>query len=453
MNGHPRSFLASVALLAAVGAAAAGQVQPPPDGPQIQVNTYTTNNQFGQRVDVDASGNFVVVWQSLGSPSSDSSGYSIQGQRYASDGTPLGGQFQINSYTPDFQVRPDLAVLQGGSFVVVWESVGSYGSDDDGVSIQAQRYDAGGNPLGGQFQVNTYTTYDQFSPSVAADGSAGFIVVWSSGSDFGGGPDGSELAVEGQRFDASGQPLGGEFQVNTYTPFKQWYPAVAAGGGGFVVAWQSQGSSGTDTSFNSIHAQRFDPSGNPQGSEFQVNSYTTRGQSYPSVAMQSSGDFVVVWKSGDYTGGPDGSDSSVEGQRFDPNGGTLGGEFQANTYTTNFQEWPRALGTPDGGFLVAWDSFGSFGSDSSGYSVQARRFAADGAPAGTEFQVNGYTTSTQMEPALAADAHGNFVVAWTSFGSSGTDSDYASVQAQRFDALFRDGFESGDAGRWSTVSP
>lgn len=35
----------------------------------------------------------------------------------------------------------------------------------------------------------------------------------------------------------------------------------------------------------------------------------------------------------------------------------------------------------------------------------------------------------------------------------GTDQDWLSVQGLRLDQLFRDGFESGDAGRWSAALP
>jgi len=45
----------------------------------------------------------------------------------------------------------------------------------------------------------------------------------------------------------------------------------------------------------------------PLGSEFQVNSYTTGGQRLPSVASDAAGHFVVVWQSN----GSSGSDSSA----------------------------------------------------------------------------------------------------------------------------------------------
>jgi len=52
--------------------------------------------------------------------------------------------------------------------------------------------------------------------------------------------------------------------------------------------------------------------GNPLGPEFRVNTYTTSYQSWPAVASDSSGNFVVVWESNFQ----DGSNSGVFGQRY-----------------------------------------------------------------------------------------------------------------------------------------
>ena len=65
-----------------------------------------------------------------------------------------------------------------GDFVVVWNSVGSSGTDTDGFSIQGQRYASNGSPVDSQFQVNTYTTGGQSDPSVSLDADGDFVVVW-----------------------------------------------------------------------------------------------------------------------------------------------------------------------------------------------------------------------------------------------------------------------------------
>jgi hypothetical protein len=97
-----------------------------------------------------------------------------------------------------------------GNFVVVWESNGSAGTDTDSTSIQGQRYDAGGAPVGSQFQVNSYTTLYQRTPNVAADAVGNFVVVWAS--FFGDGSDTQFASVQAQRYDASGAPVGGQFR-------------------------------------------------------------------------------------------------------------------------------------------------------------------------------------------------------------------------------------------------
>jgi hypothetical protein len=109
-----------------------------------------------------------------------------------------------------------------------------------------------------------------------------------------------------------------------------------------------------------------------------------------------------------------------------------GSEFQVNTYTTSSQSGPSVAADADGDFVVVWDSFGSSGSDSSSRSVQGQRYDSAGGAVGSEFQVNTYTTGYQFSASVAADGDGDFVVAWTSEGSSGSDSSSRSVQGQRF---------------------
>ena len=39
-------------------------------------------------------------------------------------------------------------------------------------------------PAGSEFQVNAYTTEEQFFPSVSVDGLGSFVIVWNSGPSF-----------------------------------------------------------------------------------------------------------------------------------------------------------------------------------------------------------------------------------------------------------------------------
>jgi len=338
--------------------------------------------------------------------------------------TPVGAQFQINTYTTRDQEEPSVTIAANGAFVVVWQSQGSSGTDDDD-SIQGQRYAAGGSPQGGEFQINTFTRSIQESPSVAMDADADFIVVWGTAeSDE---PALGYWSIQGQRYASNGSTQGAQFQVNTYPEWRQYSPSVAmAADGDFVVVWHSYGSSGTDTNGLSVQGQRYASNGSTQGGQFQVNTYTTSYQFRPSVAAAPDGDFVVVWLSGSSE-----PFASLQGQRYASNGSTLGGEFQVNTYTSNNLYFTSVGMAGNGDFVVAWMSDGSLGTDSSDWSIQARRFASDGTVLGSQFQVNTYTSGMQCEPSVAMASDGGFVVVW--YGdTSATDPEHGAIQGQRY---------------------
>jgi hypothetical protein len=145
----------------------------------------------------------------------------------------------------------------------------------------------------------------------------------------------------------------------------------------FVVVWESWGSSGSDTT-PSIQGQRYASGGTAQGAEFQVNSYETSGQFFPAVAAGSAGDFVVVWHS-EFSSGTDPL-FSVQGQRYTSSGSSQGAQFQVNTYTTNGQGRASAAAESNGDFVVAWISAGSPGTDTSGYSIQGQRYSVPAPP-------------------------------------------------------------------------
>jgi hypothetical protein len=332
------------------------------------------------------------------------------------------GEFQVNTYTTDGQQYAAVAVDGAGNFVVVWESLGSAESDTAGWSIQGQRYDSSGTAQGSEFQVNSYTTSDQRHPAVAADAAGNLVVVWQSA-----GPDAAGLSIQGQRYDSSGVAQGSEFQVNTYWTSDQASPAVAAdAAGNFVVVWYGNASAGSDTAGFSVHGQRYDSSGAAQGTEFQVNTYTTGGQHHPAVAADPAGNFLVVWDYGNF------AFQEIQGQRYDSSGAAQGTEFQVNTYTTSDQVNPAVAADAAGNFVVVWRSIGS--ALLGGFSITGQRYDSSGTAQGGEFQANTYTNLQQRYPAVAADAAGNFVVVWQSLGSAaGSDTSSYSIQGQRFE--------------------
>jgi hypothetical protein len=431
---HTRTFCVSTAaVLFGLARAAGAQAV----GAEFPINTYTTGDQQTPAVAANAAGDFVVVWNSVGQDG-DQGGFF--GQRFDRKGTRLGSEFQVNSYTTGPQSRASVSMAGDGSFVAAWDSIYGGPPSTGFEPILARRYDASGVAQGADFLVNSITTGNHLSPAVASAPDGSFVVAWEGYGSAAPG-DGKANGIMARRFNAAGTPQGSEFLVNSYTTSDQRSPHVASdASGSFVVVWNSYAQDGSGLG---IFGQRFDNAGNRLGSEFRVNTYTTGDQARPVVASAPDGSFWVAWEST----GQDGSGIGVFAQHFGPTGAPQGGEFQVNT-STSFDQYSPSIASNGYGFLiVTWAE--NVGGDASGAAVLGRVYTGAGAPLEGPFLVNTYTPSGQNAPSVAAAVNGNFIVAWNSFNQDAHDE---GVFGQRYgDLIFRDGFDTGSTGRWSST--
>ncbi len=163
----------------------------------------------------------------------------------------------------------------------------------------------------------------------------------------------------------------------------------------------------------------------PQGVEFPINTATAGHQRAPAVAADAQGNFVVVWEDS----GADGSGFGITGAVYDSSGVLQLGPFPVNTYTTSDQVDPALAMDSVGNFVVAWTSEAQDG-DYSG--IFGQRFDAAGSPVGAEFAVNTHTTGHQDYSNISLNDDGEFVVVWER--DTPSYQDYANVAARRFDA-------------------
>jgi flagellin-like hook-associated protein FlgL len=369
-------------------------------GSEFLVNSYKTSNQTNPSVTALSDGGFVVTWVST---DQDGSSDGIYGQRYDESGNMIGSEFKVNTTIADSQKLSSVTNLDGGGFVVTWQS---RDQDGDDYGIYGQMYDVNGSAVGSEFQVNTYTSGYQAYPSVADLSDGGFVVTWIDEEQ-----DESGAGIYGQRYDSSGTEVGSEFRVNSYTPGTQWSPSVTGlSDGGFVVTWES---SGQDGSGKGVYGQRYGSSGNVIGSEFKVNTETTSDQLDASVTALSDGGFLVTWQSLNQ----DGSGYGVYGQRYDDSGNEVDSEFQINSYTASSQYNPSVTALSNGGFAVTWQSNGQ---DGSGEGVYLQRYDRFGNLVGSESQVNEYTSSSQINPSITTLTDDGLVITWQSNGQDGS---------------------------------
>ena len=403
-------------------------------GGEFLVNTDISGDQDDVQTAMAPDGRFVMVWTSAGQ---DGSGDGIYAQLYDTSGAPIGGEFRVNTTTASNQHELAIAIDDSGNFVVVWTSDNQ---DGNSKGVIAQRFDATGAKLGGEFLVNTETAHEQRNASVAMDADGDFIIVWQSKQQ---DDPGDNWGVYGTRFDSAGNALdvpGGplgvkEFLVNTETNNHQENPVVAMdNAGNFTIAWQSKDQDGDDYG---VYAKRYDAAGNaldspltpPSTPEFQVNTVFFKDQQAPTIAMDDDGDFVIAWQS-EKQDHPSGDPAwGVYAQRFDSGGNLQGVNFLVNAKITDRQSEPTVAMAGNGDFVVAWQAKKQDNPDNK-EGVYAQRYDSAGTAVGGEFLVNSTTVKEQQAPAIAMGDNGRFVVGWQS--KSQDQGDSWGVYAQRY---------------------
>jgi hypothetical protein len=369
---------------------------------EFQVNTVTAGHQRSPKISHDPAGHFVVVWES---PDGDYSG--IFAQRFDADDNRAGAEFRVNSFTPGLQDAPAISHNSSGGFVIAYRSFGG--------GILGRRFLSTGNPEGAEFQVNS-NSLSGLEPAISHNSIGGFLVVWD-------GEDGSGFGVFGQRFDASGDKIGGEFQVNSFTMNDQGGPAVThIAADWFVVSWTSRFQDGSQFG---VFGQRFTNGGVKAGTEFQINSVTINYQLNPAISRNLSGGFVVVWDSYQQDGP---STWGVFGQRFEENGNRFGPEFQVNSATIGSQRNAAISHDSLGNFIVTWEGIEDF----SGKGISAKWFDINGAISGQEILVNMYTVDDQALPAISHVFPGGYIVAWQSLNQDGSGDGIFAQRVLRF---------------------
>ncbi|MFC2089008.1 T9SS type A sorting domain-containing protein, partial [Calditrichota bacterium] len=457
-------------------------------GNNFKINDNIVNAWLGgPSIVTDNSGNFVIAWTDERNGNRD-----IYAQRYYSNGTSLGNNFKINddSGTAD-QVRSAICSDDSGSFVITWRDQrnGLY-------DIYAQRFSIDGNAVGNNFKVNDFGgSTQQDPPSIAADGSGNFIVVWLDLRNHHSGiNDLKNSDIYAQRYASDGTTLGSNFKINDdVESIDQESPSIAAdGSGNFVVAWldyrngcpdifaQFQSSDGTALGSNfkvnddtlgayklspfitannngyftitwydnrndapGVYTQRYTNDGMTAGSNFRFES-DGLGGNY-SITLGVNGNFIITWVENYWIC------QNIYAQRFSGDGNSLGAKFIVGGGW--YEDYPSISGDANGNFVIAWLNYRGY--PYGGYydpRVYAQRFASDGTALDSSFKVTDDTLNAgQGPPSISTDVMGNFVITWQD-SRNGNGDIYAQRYANDGSAIgnnFKVNDDQGNADQWS----
>ncbi|MGH6750891.1 MAG: tandem-95 repeat protein, partial [Bradyrhizobium sp.] len=380
-------------------------------GGEVLINTTLAGGQFQSSMAAYADGRYVIAWSDTSYTGSNFT--QVRAQRFNADGSKAGAEFRVNVAVDGHQRAPQVSILANGNFVVAWESESNAdgtGADGSEGAVKARVFRADGTPVTGGFLVHTSTQGTQEHASITALRNGDFVVAWA---DHGDG-DGNGAAVKARLFSADGTAKSGELQINTLTTADQDSVSIATlKGGGFVATWRDNSFlRGDETRSGSIIAQRFDDAGNKVGGEVLVD---TRGINFvnesPTVTGLSNGGFVVVWEASANTG-PDTNDSSIDVQFFDASGNKVGPMLVANTATDNYQKFPVVTELDNGFVVVVWTDNSTVG-DAEPASIKMQVYDPNGARVGGEILVNTTTEEYQQFPSVVALPGGRVMVSWS----------------------------------------
>lgn len=424
----PVSLAVCSMVASAAGMSAVATASEPVSG-EFLVNEQQRFSQSSPKVARSADGRSVVLWNN------QATGL-VMARLFDANGTPITGEFPVSDLTVRRSDGLDVAMDADGDFVVVWNSYpdvpGTYGTAG---GILARVFDRDGTPVSSEITVNNVTAREQRDPTVAMDADGDFVVAWSTNptdqyNDY-------DIAV--RRFNAAGAPQSNQVRVNGGNgDGNQRKPDIAVDAtGNFVVAWESYEATRV------VRARRYNAAGAAQGGVFRVDS-SADGALQPTVAMDASGDFVVVWmdRRGERRGDPTAyecnySNYGIFARRYNAAGAAQTGDFVINEQVCrSSQNQPSVAMDADGDFVVAWAGYrhayySGVSTDATSYDIVARRFSALGAPQTDEMLVNVTTPGSQRFPAVAMDSDGDFLVAWAGRTYFGYSSSYQ-VYARRY---------------------
>jgi hypothetical protein len=269
--------------------------------------------------------------------------------------TLSGPESQVSTAEVEPLIRPALARLPDGGFVVVWADKRT----DE--RIRAQRYGFDGMKKGPEFRANTAPGLHRV-PMVACLTNGNIVIAWRARLP---GP----LLVHLQIFDANG-PVGTE----QTTALDITEAAIAAlDSGRFVIAHVRSaldGEAGFDTTI--AQASVFEANGAFSNIRFAATSSSRIRSSSPTLVPLSGGRFLLAWTEVNVDNAAAGT--NVAARIFSSQGG-IGQAVQVNTLTggQRFSLSAAATSGPAGDTaFLAWADDSNAGPDKSGRAIEGR---------------------------------------------------------------------------------
>lgn len=390
---------------------------------EFTVNTYSENWQDEPVVEAFADGSFVIMWRSF---FFDTDTYYIAAQRYDASGAPIGGEFVVDGIAGSASEVANLTRLKDGGFVVTFAFSPDGLLDQD--QVYAKIYNSDFSVRRDSYRVDTVPDFQSINTNAAALDNGGFIVFFDSDE-----ARRTQDDIYAQRYDRNGNKIGGNFLVNTRVKdFDQNGVEIAQLKGGNVLAiWHSEASYETegDLDSNEIRGTLYSKTGAVLKADFSItDAEGTVGDGIDlfNVAELSNGGFALVRYE---TENPSRNDFTydVKLKLFNVNGVATSREITVHASTRGIIYDMDVAQLATGEIVVIWQKPSTI--DFPYDDVFGRIYDASGRALTGAFQIAQDITDGQEEPEIKALAGGGFVVTYM---SEAADPDHDGIAARVF---------------------
>jgi len=281
--------------------------------------------------------------------------------------------------------RPSIVTDPSGNAVVVWQQF-----DGARLDIWANRY-VGGSGWGNAMLIETNDAWSAESPQIAVDVNGNAIAVWGQSDD------GIGNNIYSNRYVASTDSWGTAALIETNNPSGSLPQVGVDASGNAIAVWMQN-----DFPNNNIWVNRYMANTDSWGASAQKVSANIGSANNPQVAVDPSGNAIVVWRQWD------GTHDNIYANRYVVGTNSWGTAELIETLDTG-----SAKGIPD----VAVDASGNsiavwWQSDGTRTNIYANRYVASTNSWGVAALILSDTVGNAQGPQIDVSANGNAIVVW-----------------------------------------
>ena len=357
-------------------------------GNAVMIDNASTDS-VTPRMAMDAAGNAMVVWEQ--------DGY-IWFNRFKA-GSGWGTPAAVYSNPAVYAWKPEVAVASNGDAIAVWQqgepnNIGTYH-----YHVLASYYTAATASWGApQYLGDTPVldaVEDAYEPDVAMDSTGNALVVWTQTDNTHG-----DLDVWANRFQADGGGWQGAGLVDGDTATVGELKVAFDAGGNALVVWSD--STFPTVPWSAVWAKRYEPAGTGWQATVSLGSSTDEALSAPQLAIDASGNAIVVWQQFNSTPWL----FSVWANRYQAGTSAWSGAQLLEHDDVGDHSDPAIAMDPDGNAMAVWEY-----NDHHIVGIQASRYVQATDSWTTPEDINA-RVGNAMVPSVAMDSSGNAIAVW-----------------------------------------